>query len=134
MQMWSHIFNLDLNYDDDLLKLNVDDLIIKISSIRIFCLVLYIRYFWILSVILAAIYPLYFSCSICVKKQNKHFIVPNSKFKLLQVSSLIAKENIVLVWCSSNLGEYFAYLIKIEREREGEEGGGDGDGGIMVGE
>ena len=28
------------------------------------------------------------SCSICNKKQNRHFIVPHSKFKLLQVSKL----------------------------------------------
>ena len=30
-------------------------------------------------------YHLLFSCSICVKKQNHHFIVPERDFKLLQV-------------------------------------------------
>ncbi|XP_796415.4 centromere protein V [Strongylocentrotus purpuratus] len=30
------------------------------------------------------------SCSICVKKQNKHFIVPNSKFKLLQGEDILS--------------------------------------------
>ncbi|XP_041456893.1 centromere protein V-like [Lytechinus variegatus] len=28
-------------------------------------------------------------CSICVKKQNRHFIVPNSKFKLLQGEDML---------------------------------------------
>ena len=29
------------------------------------------------------------SCSICVKKQNKHFIVPKSHFSLIQVSYIM---------------------------------------------
>lgn len=32
-----------------------------------------------------ACFPPFSSCSICVKKQNKHFIVPASHFKLLKV-------------------------------------------------
>ena len=28
------------------------------------------------------------SCSICVKKQNRHFIVPHNRFKLLQVRAV----------------------------------------------
>lgn len=34
-------------------------------------------------------YKLFSSCSICTKKQNRHFIVPGKYFKLLQVNQIL---------------------------------------------
>lgn len=40
------------------------------------------------SCLLKSSFPNFYSCSICTKKQNRHFIVPASRFKLLQVGKV----------------------------------------------
>lgn len=47
------------------------------------------------------------SCSVCKKKQNRHFIVPASRFKLLKVSAKSGVED------AEPTGESLTYSIPL---------------------
>lgn len=63
----------------------------SLSSTRFRCLWLQVSFFSASFLIINYIATVDFSCSICVKKQNKHFIVPERDFKLLQVHMVASK-------------------------------------------
>lgn len=57
------------------------------------------------------------SCSICKKKQNRHFIVPASRFKLLKVSAKSRVED------AEPAGESLTYSTPVECKGAGSTAG-----------